>query len=172
MIPKDNHRTIRLDLDVSVIAQALADKRQLSQVLSELLRKEYGVNFEEDQLKSKISELKRQQSEINEQMKELKHTLELKSIKENNSSIISQLENELQLLEFNKRQEFESIVQLKIEDLGIVKEGLKDHELMSEISKMKGRKRQEIQKKYSDRHNEILLELEWRYLEKENMSGE
>lgn len=40
--PKERTRSISLDLDVSEIAQKLADRMELSSTLSELLRQAYG----------------------------------------------------------------------------------------------------------------------------------
>ena len=52
--PKERLRTIQLDLDVSEIAQKLADKKELSSTLSELLRANYGFG---DKLEEKKREL-------------------------------------------------------------------------------------------------------------------
>ena len=52
--PKERLRTIQLDLDVSEIAQRLADNKQLSSTLSELLRVNYGFG---DKLEEKKREL-------------------------------------------------------------------------------------------------------------------
>ena len=51
---KERLRTIQLDLDVSEIAQKLADKKELSSTLSELLRANYGFG---DKLEEKKREL-------------------------------------------------------------------------------------------------------------------
>lgn len=51
---KERLRTIQLDLDVSDIAQRLADKKELSSTLSELLRANYGYG---DKLEEKKREL-------------------------------------------------------------------------------------------------------------------
>lgn len=51
---KERLRTIQLDEDVSEIAQRLADKKQLSSTLSELLRANYGFG---DELEEKKREL-------------------------------------------------------------------------------------------------------------------
>ena len=52
--PKERLRTIQLDADVSEIAQRLADKKELSSTLSELLRVNYGFG---DKLEEKKREL-------------------------------------------------------------------------------------------------------------------
>lgn len=51
---KERLRTIQLDADVSEIAQKLADKKELSSTLSELLRSNYGFG---DALEEKKREL-------------------------------------------------------------------------------------------------------------------
>lgn len=53
-VPKERLRTIQLDLDVSEIAQRLADNKQLSSTLSELLRTNYGFG---DKIEEKKREL-------------------------------------------------------------------------------------------------------------------
>ena len=52
--PKERLRTIQLDMDVAEIAQKLADKKELSSTLSELLRANYGFG---DALEEKKREL-------------------------------------------------------------------------------------------------------------------
>lgn len=53
---KDRTRTISLDGDVADIAQELADKSQLSRVLSQLLRQAYNISDEVAVLKAKLTE--------------------------------------------------------------------------------------------------------------------
>ena len=53
---KDRTRTISLDGDVAEIAQELADKSQLSKVLSQLLRNAYNISDEVAVLKEKLNE--------------------------------------------------------------------------------------------------------------------
>ena len=50
---KDSTRSIRLDGDVSEIAQKLADDKMLSHTLSKLLRQHYGLNTEIDAIKTR-----------------------------------------------------------------------------------------------------------------------
>ena len=52
---KDRPRSICLDGDVSELAQKLADKSQLSSVLSQLLRQNYGISDELSQLEQALS---------------------------------------------------------------------------------------------------------------------
>jgi regulator of replication initiation timing len=51
---KDSTRSIRLDGDVSEIAQKLADDKMLSHTLSKLLRQHYGLNTEIDAIKAQL----------------------------------------------------------------------------------------------------------------------
>lgn len=52
--PKERTRSVSLDLDVSEIAQKLADRGELSSSISELLRQAYGFG---DELEEKKREL-------------------------------------------------------------------------------------------------------------------
>lgn len=51
---KDRTRTISLGGDVAEIAQRLADQSQLSAVLTDLLRREFGIDTELDGLKAEL----------------------------------------------------------------------------------------------------------------------
>lgn len=84
---KDRTRTISLDGDVSDIAQQLADKSQLSKVLSQLLRNAYNLSDEvsamKEQLETMTTERKRiQQAE--EELIEAINNAELRIIHERN----------------------------------------------------------------------------------------
>ena len=59
---KDSTRSIRLDGDVSEIAQKLANDKMLSHTLSKLLRQHYGLNTEIDAIKTRLNQT------INERM--------------------------------------------------------------------------------------------------------
>ena len=63
---KERLRTIQLDLDVSEIAQKLADKKQLSSTISELLRSNYGFG-------DKLEEKKRELTAILDHISEMHH---------------------------------------------------------------------------------------------------
>lgn len=52
---KDRTRTISLDGDVAEIAQDLADKSQLSKVLSQLLRTSYGISDDISRLEAALN---------------------------------------------------------------------------------------------------------------------
>lgn len=64
--PKERLRTIQLDLDVSEIAQRLADKKELSSTLSELLRSNYGFG-------DALEEKKRELTAILDHIQEMHH---------------------------------------------------------------------------------------------------
>jgi len=72
---KDRTRTISLDGDVAEIAQNLADKSQLSKVLSQLLRTSYGISDDisrlEATLNAAISERKALQQREEDLIKEI-----------------------------------------------------------------------------------------------------
>jgi len=55
--PKERTRSITLDLDVSEIAQRLADKMELSSTLSELLRQAYGFGDKVEEKKRELTAL-------------------------------------------------------------------------------------------------------------------
>jgi len=54
---KDRTRTISLGGDVAEIAQRLADQSQLSSVLTDLLRREFGIDTELEGLKAELNAL-------------------------------------------------------------------------------------------------------------------
>jgi len=72
---KDRTRTISLDGDVAEIAQDLADKSQLSKVISQLLRASYGISDDisrlEQSLNAAISERKALQAKEEELIEEI-----------------------------------------------------------------------------------------------------
>ena len=72
---KDRTRTISLDGDVAEIAQNLADKSQLSKVLSQFLRQSYGISDDisrlEQALSSTIDERKQLQLKEEELIEEI-----------------------------------------------------------------------------------------------------
>jgi len=165
---KDRMRSIKLEGDVASIAEELASKRILSKTLSELLRKEYGISFEDDLLKSRMNDLKRQSEQIEEQLSELTHTMNRKQAKQFNDEQIEKLETELNNFDITQRKELQLVIDMTVEDLGIDKKIHQPHELMSEISKAKGLIRIEIHNKFAQRKKDILKELEMRYDEREN----
>lgn len=55
--PKERTRSISLDLDVSEIAQRLADRHELSSTLSELLRQAYGFGDKVEEKKRELTAL-------------------------------------------------------------------------------------------------------------------
>ena len=61
---KDRTRTISLGGDVAEIAQRLADKSQLSSVLTDLLRREFGIDTALDGLKQELEDSIDQRKEL------------------------------------------------------------------------------------------------------------
>jgi len=168
MNKKDRMRSIKLEGDVASIAEELASKRILSKTLSELLRKEYGISFEDDLLKSRMNDLKRQSEEIDEQLSQLTHTINRKEAQKYNDDQILILETELNNWDIVQRKELQLVIDMSYQELGIDKNKYEPHQLMSEISKAKGLIRIEIHSKFEKRKKEILKELEMRYDEREN----
>jgi hypothetical protein len=168
MNKKDRMRSIKLEGDVASIAEELASKRILSKTLSELLRKEYGISFEDDLLKSRMNDLKRQSEQIEEQLSELTHTMNRKESQKFNDQQIANLETELNNFDILQRKELQMVIDMTYLELGIDKTKYEPHQLMSEISKAKGLIRIEIHSKFAKRKKEILKELEMRYDEREN----
>ncbi len=157
MIEKEKHRTITLDLDVSPIASELASKRKLSSVLSELLRKEYGVNQEEDILNSQINELNRQQLQIQNDLIELKQIQFQKSRINKIKTEKIELEKEFQLLNLNMKQEIENALN---DHESIQNEtDLLPHEVMLKVAKEKRAIRLQITEKFNERKSFIISRL-------------
>lgn len=68
---KERLRTIQLDLDVSEIAQRLADKKELSSTLSELLRVNYGFGDKLEEKKRELHNLLDYKDQLRQQEREL-----------------------------------------------------------------------------------------------------
>ena len=68
---KDRPRTIVLSGDVADIAQDLADKSQLSKVLSQLLRQAYNISDEVSIMKAKLLEMTDQRKAMQEAEEEM-----------------------------------------------------------------------------------------------------
>ena len=154
------HRTIKLDHDVAYIAQELANRRELSKVLSELLRKEYGIITEHDILQNQINELERRKSEVDSNLKELKKVMMEKIDKENEELRIEKLNIELANINIDMKNEMNLITNKTVDDLNIDIEYFEGSALMVEISRKKNELRKEIENKFSIRKNEIIKELE------------
>jgi len=169
MNKKDRMRSIKLEGDVASIAEELASKRILSKTLSELLRKEYGISFEDDLLKSRMTDLERQRESINEQMSDLTNTIKRKEEKQFNLDSITKFETELNNLQSSLRSELNLVVEMNNLDLGIEEDKFEPHKLMSEISKAKGLIRIEIHNKYENRKKEITQELIRLYEKREDL---
>ena len=159
MKKESTHRTIKLDADVANIAAELASKRKLSSVLSELLRREYGITFEEDLIQSQVNELNRQREGIEKALNDLHQIQHQKEIEINKQSRIDQLEREFSLLKLNMDQEIEAIRSRPLESFNISTIGLEAWEITKHLAKQRGDMRIEITKKYDNRRKEIAGEL-------------
>ena len=73
---KERLRTIQLDLDVSEIAQKLADKKELSSTLSELLRVNYGFGNKLEEKKRELHVLLDQITEMNQEREQLEFAID------------------------------------------------------------------------------------------------
>ena len=74
--PKERLRTIQLDADVAEIAQRLADKKELSSTLSELLRVNYGFGDKLEEKKRELHVLLDHKQELIEQENKLYDEIE------------------------------------------------------------------------------------------------
>lgn len=69
--PKERTRSISLDLDVSEIAQKLADRNELSATLSELLRQAYGFGDKVEEKKRELTALLDEKDRMREKEQQL-----------------------------------------------------------------------------------------------------
>ena len=74
--PKERLRTIQLDLDVSEIAQKLADKKELSATLSELLRANYGFGDKLEEKKRELHALLDHIEDMNQKRREMEDDID------------------------------------------------------------------------------------------------
>ena len=74
--PKERLRTIQLDLDVSEIAQKLADKKELSSTLSELLRANYGFGDKLEEKKRELHAILDHIEDMNKKRKEMENDID------------------------------------------------------------------------------------------------
>jgi len=74
--PKERTRSISLDLDVSEIAQKLADRHELSSTLSELLRQAYGFGDKVEEKKRELTALLDEKDRITAKEQELIDTID------------------------------------------------------------------------------------------------
>ena len=159
MKKKDDHRTIRLDADVANIASELASKRKLSEVLSELLRREYGTSFEEDLIQSKMNELNRQREGIERAMNDLQEIVIEKKRKIDRQNKIKELEEEFSLLKFNMDEEIKKAREQSLDHYDIITDGLEAWEITAALAKARGEERLSITKKFNERREQIIIEL-------------
>lgn len=104
--PKERTRSISLDIDVSEIAQKLADRGELSSTISELLRQAYGFGDKIEEKKRALDRLIDERRLLQQQEIELSaeiDTLETKKINEK-ATIYPKLVQRLEILENRKRR--------------------------------------------------------------------
>jgi len=108
---KERTRSITLDLDVSEIAQKLADKNELSSTLSELLRQAYGFGDKIEEKKRALHRIIDEKNALN--TKELELELEINTLEEEmiaeKVTILPQLVKRLQILEERKMKVMQDI---------------------------------------------------------------
>lgn len=103
---KERTRSISLDVDVSEIAQKLADRNELSATLSELLRQAYGFGDKIEEKKRALHRILDEKAALAAQEIELVaeiDTLEAKKVNEM-STIYPQLRQRLEILENRRRR--------------------------------------------------------------------
>ena len=160
MKKESTHRTIKLDADVANIASELAKQRKLSSVLSELLRREYGITFEEDLIQSQVNELQRQREGIDKALNDLQQIQQEKINKLKKSNEIESLEKEFSLLKLRMESEIEEARKQSLDHYNISTDGLEDWEITGLLAKTRGEERMKITEKFNNRKREILDRLE------------
>lgn len=103
---KERTRSISLDIDVSEIAQKLADRNELSSTLSELLRQAYGFGDKIEEKKRALHRILDEKAQLAAQEIELIaeiDTLEAKKVHEK-ATIYPQLRQRLEILENRRRR--------------------------------------------------------------------
>lgn len=98
---KERTRSISLDIDVSEIAQKLADRGELSSTISELLRQAYGFGDKIEEKKQELTALLDEKDRIREKERQLIDeidTLESETL-EKRATILPQLTERLKILE-------------------------------------------------------------------------
>ena len=95
--PKERLRTIQLDLDVSEIAQKLADKKQLSSTLSELLRANYGFGDKLEEKKRELTALLDHIEDMNQKRREMENDIDAteKEFLDAQTNVVPQLKEKL-----------------------------------------------------------------------------
>ena len=147
MKKESTHRTIKLDAEVANIASELAKQRKLSSVLSELLRREYGITFEEDLIQSQVNELQRQREGIDKALNDLQQIQQEKINKLKKSNEIESLEKEFSLLKLRMESEIEEARKQSLDHYNISTDGLEDWEITGLLAKTRGEERMKITEK-------------------------
>ena len=115
---KDRTRTISLGGDVAEIAQRLADQSQLSSVLTDLLRREFGIDTELDGLKAELLASTDERKELQAKEERLINAItiaEEQSI-ERRTTIVPQLHNQIRILQDRRDDLQDRISRSFIED--------------------------------------------------------
>ena len=94
---KERLRTIQLDLDVSEIAQKLADKKELSSTLSELLRANYGFGDKLEEKKRELTALLDHIEDMNHKRREMEDDIDAteKEFLDRETNVVPQLKEKL-----------------------------------------------------------------------------
>ena len=95
--PKERLRTIQLDLDVSEIAQRLADKKELSSTLSELLRANYGFGDKLEEKKRELTALLDHIEDMNQKRRDMEDDIDAaeKEFLDRETNVVPQLKEKL-----------------------------------------------------------------------------
>tara|TARA_Y100001938_G_C8090006_1_gene434432 strand:- start:865 stop:1317 length:453 start_codon:yes stop_codon:yes gene_type:complete len=104
--PKERSRSVALDIDVSEIAQKLADRNELSSTISELLRQAYGFGDKIEEKKRELHAILDEKQRLVAKEIELSaqiDTLEAKKVNEK-ATIYPQLRQRLEILENRRRR--------------------------------------------------------------------
>lgn len=94
---KERLRTIQLDADVSEIAQKLADKKELSSTLSELLRSNYGFGDALEEKKRELTAILDHIQDMNHKREEMENEIDSmeKEFLERQTNVVPQLKQKL-----------------------------------------------------------------------------
>jgi hypothetical protein len=140
--PKERLRTIQLDADVSEIAQRLADNKELSSTLSELLRVNYGFG---DKLEEKKREL---------------HTLldHKRSLSEQEQRLIDEI-NQMEIAFIDRETNVKPILKEKLQKLDAKLKMLKsqaERTIDASVRRMKYRAIEMTEQQIQDIHKQLI----------------
>jgi len=139
---KERLRTIQLDLDVSEIAQRLADKKELSSTLSELLRVNFGFGDKLAEKKRELTSLLDHKDALREQERKL-----IAEIERMESDFIDRETNVKPVL-LEKLQKLDArIKHLKLEA---------ERAIDVNVRQMKYRGIEQLEKQYQEIHKQLI----------------